>query len=118
MTLILSQRFDYARSDNHSLFFHTYLDRNKIRRGIGGGTAAHSTTVNFEFQDNLKLNRNDLIFGSNARIVRFVPEDAEKDLFFTESDITKYLYAAFIQDTIELRSNINFTVGTKAEHGL
>jgi outer membrane receptor protein involved in Fe transport len=114
-TLVLSQRFDYKRSENHSIFFHTYLNRSSIERGIGGGTAAHSTTVDFELQDNLKFGKNDLAFGGNARIVKFVADDARKDLLFSEPDITKYLYAAFVQDTIHLRPNLDLTVGTKAE---
>jgi len=114
----IQHRLDWDFGNRHSLFLHTSLLHSDVREMRAGNYDLHSLSANFEAQDNISWGVHDLSFGGNLRVVGFdicEANDEDDDIGFTVRHTTEYMYAAFIQDRIEIARGFDLTAGVKAE---
>ncbi len=115
--LIVKERIDFRINEDHALFFNIKYFNSSSLELHSKGNRIDTYTLDFEIQDNLKIGRNDISLGANYRTVDLDSRvKLDQDIFLWPEDFDEILYAAFIQDKINVWEDmIYLTIGAKLE---
>jgi iron complex outermembrane receptor protein len=121
-------RWTRVFSDESDMALQTYLDQTHLADpfpplSAGGRQFSPAgflyddlTTYDLDFQHRFPIGaRNHVVWGLGYRLTHDAVIDAPAVGFFP-AVLRQNLYSAFVQDEINLRRNLSFTLGTKLEH--
>jgi len=121
-------RWSHTFSESSDMSLQLYYDRTHLADPIpayivgpfqlapAGVLTDDLDTYDLDFQHHFRLGGwNNIIWGLGYRFTREVDDNAPA-LALIPSALDRNLYSGFVQDEIELRDNLFFTLGTKLEH--
>ena len=112
-------RWLHTISDDSDTSLQVYYDRTHLSYPYGAplGTLGDDlNTYDMDFQHRFSVgNRNKVIWGLGYRFTHEVEKNATQILFLP-SVLNHSLFSGFLQDEIQLRENLFWTLGSKLEH--